>query len=193
MRHSGWAALATLTFFMAACSTTGPVKAAVKQEKDRKLAADFTLTDANGKPVKLSDFKGKVVLLNFWATWCGPCKVEIPWFIEFQQNYKDKDLVVLGVSFDDDGWKSVKPYVEEKKMNYRVMIGDDEVAKKYGGVESLPTTLMIDRQGRVAATHVGLVSKSDYKKEIEELLAARKETGVTPAPRTGVVAFFRPN
>ena len=198
MRQTGWAALATLTFFLAACSTTGPVKAEVKQEKERKLAPDFTLTDINGKAVKLSDFKGKVVLLNFWATWCGPCKVEIPWFIEFQQTYKDKDLVVMGVSFDEDGWKSVKPYVEEKKMNYRVMIGDDAIAKAYGGVESLPTTLMIDKQGRVAQTHVGLVSKSNYKNEIEALLAAKKDnTGAIPAGggglRTGVIAFFRSN
>jgi thiol-disulfide isomerase/thioredoxin len=120
--------------------------------------------------VKLSSLQGKVVLLNFWATWCGPCKIEIPWFIEFQQTYRDKDLVILGVAFDDDGWKSVKPYMEQKKINYRIMIGNDDVAKQYGGVESLPTTLMIDKSGRIASTHVGLVSKSDYAGEIEDLL-----------------------
>src|SRR2546427_8267264 len=102
---------------------------------------NFTLKDTNNRDVSLASYKGKVILLDFWATWCGPCKIEIPWFIEFQKTYRDRDLVVLGVSFDDDGWKSVKPYMEEKKMNYRVVVGDDNVAKLYGGVESLPTTL----------------------------------------------------
>jgi cytochrome c biogenesis protein CcmG/thiol:disulfide interchange protein DsbE len=112
---------------ISSCTSTS-VRAEVTAEKDRKNAPDFTLKDATGKNVKLSDFKGKVVLLNFWATWCGPCKIEIPWFIDFQQQYKDKDLVILGVSMDDDGWKSVKPYVEQKKINYRVMIGTEELS-----------------------------------------------------------------
>ena len=157
------------------CSGPTSVRAAVKPEKDRKPAPSFNLTDATGKAVKLADFKGKVVLLNFWATWCGPCKVEIPWFIEFQQTYKDRDFVVLGVSFDDDGWKSVKPYIEEKKINYRVMIGDELIAQHYGGVESLPTTFVVDKAGRIASIHIGLVSKSEYKNEIETLLAAPAE------------------
>lgn len=162
---------AALVLALTACSNS--VSAEDKAAKDRKAAPDFTLTDHTGKAVKLSDFKGKVVLLNFWATWCGPCKVEIPWFIEFQQTYKDRDLVVLGVSFDDDGWKSVKPYMDEKKINYRIVIGNDDVAAKYGGVESLPETLLIDKSGRIATKHVGLVSKSDYKSEIESLLSSK--------------------
>ena len=153
-------------------STPAIVRVAVKPEKDRKIAPDFTLKDATGQPVKLSDFRGKVVLLNFWATWCGGCKVEIPWFMEFQQTYQDRDFVVLGVSFDEDGWKSVKPYMEQKKINYRVMIGTQDVATLYGGVEALPVTYIIDKSGRIAATHVGLINKSDYKTEIETLLSA---------------------
>ena len=172
MRHVLVLSAMTAAMVLTGCSSPSSVSAAVKPDGERKPAVDFSLTDAAGKPVRLSDFKGKVVLLNFWATWCGPCKVEIPWFIEFQQTYRGKDLVILGVSFDDDGWKSVKPYVAEKKINYRIMIGTDEVAKQYGGLDSLPTTLMIDRAGRVAATHVGLISKSDYKSEIENLLAS---------------------
>ena len=124
---------------LSACSAERPVRAAVKASKDRNQAPDFTLMDVTGKPVKLSDFKGKVVVLNFWATWCGPCKVEIPWFIEFEQKYKDQGLVVLGVSMDEDGWSSVKPYLESSKVNYRVVIGTDRVGETYGGVESLPT------------------------------------------------------
>ncbi len=147
-----------------------PVQASVKSEKDRKPAPDFTLNDAAGKPVKLSDLRGKLVLLNFWATWCGGCKVEIPWFMEFQQTYRDRGLEVLGVSFDEDGWKAVKPYIEQKKVNYRMMIGNESLAALYGGVEALPVTFLIDKTGRIAATHTGLIDKGEYKTEIEALL-----------------------
>jgi peroxiredoxin len=157
------------------------VKAAVKPEQERKPAPEFTLKDSDGKPVKLSDYRGKVVLLNFWATWCGPCKIEIPWFMDFEQTYKDKNFAVLGVSLDDDGWESVKPYIQQKKINYRVMIGTEQVAQLYGEVDSLPTTFMIDREGRVAAVHIGLVSKSDYIHDILDLLGAPQPDG--PANR----------
>ena len=133
-------------------------------------APDFVLSDANGNPVRLSDFRGKVVLLNFWATWCPPCRVEIPWFIEFQQAYGDRGFLVLGVSMDEDGWNSVKPYMTANGIRYRMVIGDDKLAELYGGVESLPTTFIIDKSGRIAATHAGLVSKSAYREGIEALL-----------------------
>ena len=167
--------------------------AAVKKEKDRRIAPDFTLKDAMGRPVKLSDYKGKVVLLNFWATWCGPCKIEIPWFIEFEQTFKDKGFAVLGVSMDEEGWDIVKPYLERSKINYRVLIGDDMTAQNYGGVDSLPTSFLLDKEGRIAATHVGLVSKSVYQNDINTLLgigakssaaATAAAAAVTPAPRT---------
>jgi peroxiredoxin len=152
-------------------------KSAVQEQFDRselisKPAPDFSLTDATGETVKLSDQKGKVVLLNFWATWCGPCKVEIPWFISFQQQYKDRNFTVLGVAFDDDGWTSVKPYLAEHKINYRVVVGNDALDKAYGGVESLPTTFLIGRDGRIASKHVGLISKPTYQEEISRLLQA---------------------
>ena len=137
-----------------ACQSTGSMAAAVKKEKDRRIAPDFTLKDAMGRPVKLSDYKGKVVLLNFWATWCGPCKIEIPWFIEFEQTFKDKGFAVLGVSMDEEGWDIVKPYLERSKINYRVLIGDDMTAQNYGGVDSLPTSFLLDKEGRIAATHI---------------------------------------
>ena len=120
--------------------------------------------------MKLADYKGKVVLLNFWATWCGPCEVEIPWFVEFEQKYKDRDFAVLGVSFDDDGWISVRPYMASHKINYRMVIGSDQMSQLYGGVDSLPTSFIIDRYGRIAVTHVGLVDKRDYQDEILKLL-----------------------
>lgn len=140
-------------------------------QSNRKPAPDFTLQDANGSNVKLSDLKGKVVLLNFWATWCGPCQLEIPWFEQFEQDYRSKGLEVVGVSMDDDGWKVVKPYIQQHKMNYRVVLGNESVGQLYGGVDSLPTTFLIDRQGRVAFVHVGLAPRNDYQDEIQKLLA----------------------
>ena len=149
---------------------TSAASSALKGPKDRKAAPEFTLKDSQGVVVKLSDYTGKVVLLNFWATWCGPCKVEIPWFIEFESKFKSSGFAVLGVSMDDDGWKSVRPYLGRMHMSYRVMIGDDALVARYGGIESLPETLLIDREGRVAAKHIGLTSKGNYEQEIAELL-----------------------
>jgi peroxiredoxin len=151
--------------------------------KNRKPAADFTLRDANGSAVKLSDYRGKVVLLNFWATWCGPCTLEIPWFEEFERDYKTKGLAVVGVSMDEDGWKAIKPYMEAHKMNYRVLLGDDSVSQLYGGVESLPTTFIIDRAGRVAfPPHIGLAGKNEYLKEIQSLLGEQQQTSLFSHP-----------
>jgi thiol-disulfide isomerase/thioredoxin len=133
-----------------------------------KPAPDFTLTDATGAALRLSDYKGKVVLLNFWATWCLPCKTEIPWFMEFERKYPG--LAVMGVSMDEDGWKAVRPYLDAHKVSYRVAVDDGTMAAKYGGVDSLPETLLIGRDGRVIARHVGLVSRSDYEREIAGLL-----------------------
>jgi peroxiredoxin len=160
-------------------SASNPVHANVKPEKGRKIAPDFASADASDEPVKLSDFRGKVVLLNFWATWCGGCQVEIPWFIEFQNKYKDNGFAVIGVSLDADGWKSVKPYVREKAVNYPVVIGSRDVAQFYR-VAAMPVTLLIDREGRIAASHVGLVSKSNYKAEVETLLNERASSTESP-------------
>ena len=140
----------------------------VKPE-DRRMAPDFVLDDDGGKPVRLSDFRGKVVLLNFWATWCPPCRAEIPWFIEFQKTLQSAGFETLGVSMDEDGWDAVKPYIAARKVNYRVMVGNDDVAQLYGAA-SLPTTLIIDRAGRIAVTHVGLCSKNEYEADIQAVL-----------------------
>ena len=177
MRYTSALVLA-LSLLLGGCTSTERVRAAVKGEKDRKPAPAFTLKDANGQQVSLADYKGKVVLLNFWATWCGPCKIEIPWFVEFEQKFKDKGFAVLGVAMDEEGWEVVKPYLAEKKVNYRNLLGNDTVAQLYGGVDSLPTTFVIDRDGRIASAHVGLVSKSDYQNEIQTLLAGGRTSSV---------------
>ena len=133
-------------------------------------APDFTLNDSAGSPVKLSAHKGRVVLLDFWATWCTGCKVEIPWYVEFQDKYRKDGLAAIGVSMDDDGWKSVKPFLEEHKLNYPVVIGNQDLASRYGGLPSLPMTLLIDRDGKIAESHAGMVDKGAFEKKIKTLL-----------------------
>jgi peroxiredoxin len=160
-----------LVLLLSGCARDQTVHAAVKPIEKRQKAPEFALKDSDGKIVKLSDYKGKIVLLNFWATWCGPCKIEIPWFKEFETTYKNKDFAVLGVAMDDEGWEIVKPYIEQQKINYRMLLGTEPVGALYGGVDSLPTSFMIDREGRIAAVHVGLVSKSVYVEDIKQLLA----------------------
>jgi peroxiredoxin len=147
-------------------------------ETSRKPAPSFSLTDANGKQVQLSDYRGKVVLLDFWATWCGGCKLEIPWYIEFDKKYKGQGLTVIGVSMDEDGWKAVKPFLARKTdpetggntaMKYPVVIGNDQLAKAYN-LTSMPMTLLIDRQGQIALSHTGVVNRIDFEAHIVQLL-----------------------
>jgi cytochrome c biogenesis protein CcmG/thiol:disulfide interchange protein DsbE len=138
--------------------------------RERRPAPDFTSSDGAGNPVKLSDFRGKVVLLNFWATWCSPCEREIPWFVQFHQEYAGRGFSVLGISMDLGGWNAVKPYVEKKQINYPVTIGNVEIARLFDGLESIPLTLVIDRSGRVAAIHAGLCRKDEYESDIAAVL-----------------------
>jgi peroxiredoxin len=135
----------------------------------RKAAPEFSLTNAKGAAIRLSDFRGKVVLLNFWATWCHGCKTEIPWFIEFESKFRDAGLDVVGVSMDDDGWKSVTPFVAEKKVNYTVVIGDEALGKRFD-LGPMPKTILIDRRGRIAATYDGVVDRAKCQSEIQALL-----------------------
>ena len=137
--------------------------------ESRKAAPNFTLEDSTGASVSLSAYKGKVVLLDFWATWCHGCQTEIPWYVEFQNRYKSRGLAAIGVSMDDDGWKSVKPFLQQNKLNYPVVIGNQALAKVYG-VDALPVTLLIDRQGKIVRTHAGMVDKSSFEHEIQALL-----------------------
>jgi peroxiredoxin len=153
-----------LAFTFALCGT-----GSAAFDDSRKAAPDFARDDANGAAVKLSNLRGRVVLLDFWATWCHGCKTEIPWYIEFFDKYKTRGLAVIGVSMDDGDWKVVKPFVAEKKINYPIVIGDDDLAKLYG-VEEMPVTLLIDRDGKIAASHTGVVDKAEWEAKIQSLL-----------------------
>lgn len=131
---------------------------------------DFTLKDLDNNDVTLERYKGKVVLLNFWATWCGPCKAEIPAFVELQEQYKD-DLVVLGFSVDDPADKA-RAFAEEYKINYPVLLGlgREEVQDAYGPIWGIPTSFLIGRDGRVCKKHMGIAPKSVFDREIKALL-----------------------
>jgi peroxiredoxin len=155
-------------------SHAGPTQAkgapdVLTPQAQRKAAPDFTLTDAKGQPLTLSSYKGKVVLLDFWATWCGGCKLEIPWYIEFDQKYRDRGLTVIGVSMDEEGMKVVKPFLAEKKIDYAVVIGNEELASRYG-LTQMPMTLLIDRDGKIAVSHTGMVNKESFESNIQALL-----------------------
>ena len=145
--------------------------AAVSGNAVGAIAPDFTLTTLDGKKVKLSDYRGKAVLLNFWATWCGPCKVEIPWFMDLEKQYGPQGLVVLGVAMDDDGKDTVTKFAKEMKMDYTVVLGNDDVADQYGGVAGLPTTFYVDRNGRIVKKIEGLAGESDIEDAIKAALA----------------------
>jgi peroxiredoxin len=148
---------------------SAPVHADLKSASERSVAPDFSLKDANGKDVKLSDLKGKVVLVNFWATWCHGCQLEIPWYVEFQKQYSDQGLVVVGISMDGDGWKSVRPWLKQKKVNYPIVIGSEGLANQYG-LDGMPLTALVDREGRIADVRHGVVEKSATQEKIRDLL-----------------------
>ncbi len=134
----------------------------------RRDAPSFGLRDSNGVPISLSRYKGNIVLLNFWATWCAPCTTEIPWYIEFEKKYKAGGLAVIGVALNKDR-KAVRRFIAEQKVNYPVTIASNDVKRLYG-VNQLPLTLLIDRNGRVADKHIGVVNKENLENEIETLL-----------------------
>ncbi len=179
------ALLATVAINFAGCNGTPFFSKALAQQheddskKDYPSAPDVTFKDLQGKDVKLADFKGKVVVVNFWATWCEPCQIEIPWMIGFQQKYSDKGFTMLGVAMDDEGKSVVEPFVEKSQfdvdgqklpMNYPIVIGNDDLSSKFGGLIGLPTTVVIGRDGKVHKRFLGLVSHDELEKQIKSLL-----------------------
>ena len=146
----------------------------VKKDAQRKKAPEFELTDKDDKTVRLSDYAGKVVLVDFWATWCGPCKESMPWFNEFAEKYGPEGFALLGISMDGDGWPVVKPFIEKMQVKYPILLGTKRVAYLYGDVEELPLAFFIDRNQKVAAVHAGASSKKDYEKTIKALLGTKQ-------------------
>ena len=135
-----------------------------------QAAPAWELKDLDGKAVKLSDFKGKVVLLNFWATWCPPCRQEIPDLVALQDKYNDKGLVVVGVSLDQNGPAGVKAFASRMKINYPIVMGDEKISLSYGGINAIPSTFFIDREGNVAGHHEGGADQAMFEAAVKPLL-----------------------
>jgi cytochrome c biogenesis protein CcmG/thiol:disulfide interchange protein DsbE len=142
-------------------------------------APNFTVQDLQGGNVSLEKYRGKLVLVNFWATWCGPCEIEMPWFIEFQQKYGSRGFTVIGLAMDEEGKSVVAPWIEQKRfdvngsqvpVNYPILLGSEKVADQFGGLIGLPTSLLISRDGKIIKRFIGLVGHEAYMKAIEDNL-----------------------
>ena len=136
----------------------------------KKAAPEWQLNDVDGKPVKLSDFKGKVVILDFWATWCPPCRAEIPGFVAIQKKYADKGFTMVGVSLDQQGPSVVKSFMRSFGMNYPVVMANQQIVLNYGGITAIPRTFVIDRQGNVVTAYQGAMDQATFESVIGPLL-----------------------
>ena len=152
-------------------------------------APDFELASLDGRKVKLSDYRGKAVLLNFWATWCSPCKVEMPWFVDLQKKYGNDGLVILGVAMDDSDNSKIAEFASEMGVNYPILLGTDKVSDQYGNVQFLPTTFYIDREGRIVGKGTGLLGRGEIEENIQKALASRvanvNNAETAPVPPAG--------
>ncbi len=160
-----WLGAALVALLLAIQPSAAPAKS-----EARKPAPAWELKDVEGKVVKLSDFKGRVVILDFWATWCPPCRAEIPGFVALQKQYGEKGLTIIGVSLDEKGPKVVKPFMKKYSINYPIVMGDTKTQNAYGGIEGIPTTFVIDGDGMIVSKHVGFAEKSVFEKELKPLL-----------------------
>lgn len=165
--------------FVTSSATAATVRAELKSPGARTEAPPFRLADAAGRTEQLTDYRGKVVLLNFWATECGGCRLEIPWLIDIDQAFQKKSVAVIGISMDvsyedlknaADAWAKVKPFVASHQVTYPILMGDNEATKRYD-IQELPVSYLIDTRSRVAAMYVGLIDKENVKANINTLLA----------------------
>lgn len=139
-------------------------------QKSSVKAADFSLSTSDGKTLKLSDLKGKVVILDFWATWCPPCRKGIPDLIDLKKRYGAKGVEIVGISVDQETKPDVVPFIKDYGINYPVVYADNGIVINYGGIRAIPTTFVIDREGKIVASYEGLVSKLTYENHIKKLL-----------------------
>ena len=165
------AGLLALARFRHSLPGAEPATAASSVTAPGHRAPDFVLTDLEGNQIKLSDLRGKAVVLNFWATWCPPCKAEIPWFVEMQKRYGAQGLQVVGVSMDDGDPKDVVKFAAENSINYPVLIGQEKVADEYGGIDYLPTTFYIDRSGVVVDRVFGEPQRAEIVQDVQRAFA----------------------
>lgn len=156
------AAIAAAALFISGCSKAAGSAAGT--------APAWTLNDLEGRAVKSSDFAGKVVVVDFWATWCPPCREEIPAYIALQEKYRDKGLVIVGVSLDQGGPRVVKDFAGKMKINYPLVMGDEAVVDAFGGVEGIPTTFVIGRDGTIVHKKVGYASEAEMEAIIKSAL-----------------------
>ena len=135
-----------------------------------KSATDFELKALDGRSVKLSDFRGRVLVLNFWATYCAPCRVEMPWLIDFYKRYKAQGLEIVGVSMDDGDQQQVDAFAKEMNVNYTILLGTHLVGDAYGGMRFLPRTFLVDRDGRIVKSLIGIKTKAEFEESIKQLV-----------------------
>ena len=152
------------------------------------VAPDFSLESLEGKTMRLSDFRGKAVLLNFWATWCGPCKIEMPWFVELQQKYGSQGLQVVGVAMDDASKEDIAKFAKEMGVNYPVLIGKEAVGDSYGGIPALPETFFIGRDGKVVDKILGLRGKAEIEDAIKKALDTQPAATQARVPQPSAAA-----
>ena len=145
-------------------------------------APDFTLQSVDGKTVRLSEFKGKAVLVNFWATWCGPCKIETPWLVEFQNQYRAQGLQIVGVAMDDSGKDEIARFAKDMGMNYPVLLGKEAVGDAYGGVPALPESFFVGRDGKIVDKIMGIEGKAEME------IAIKKALNTQSSARTGTAS-----
>lgn len=149
----------------------------VAAENIGKAAPDFELSDLDGKMVKLSDFKGRPVLVNFWATWCGPCKIEMPWFIDLKKKYEGQGFEIIGIAMEDTENEKISEFTKKMGVNYVILKGKNAVADAYGDVQGLPTSFYLDREGKIVAQHAGLVSRSVIEDDVKLAIGEKKADG----------------
>ena len=158
MKHLFTIIIAAIVFVSAISAQSKPTK-----------APNFKLKTYDGKVISLDKFKGKVVLVNFWATWCPPCRAEIPDFLKVYKKYKSKGFEIVGIALDETGWSDVKPFMENMKINYPIVLGDQQTVMLYGGIEAIPTTFIVDKKGNIIDRHIGMLPQTILEEKLKKL------------------------